>query len=81
MVLFIRDVQLGSQVNALVVLLLEHFLDPVDLTLANVHLGLILLNLSLRLLVDLLLRVCNIIKLGAHVLDLLSLGGVDVGLA
>ena len=60
--------------NALVVLLLEHLFDSIDLTLANVDLGLVLLYLSLGLLVDLLLRVCNIIELGTHVLDLLGLG-------
>ena len=65
----------------LTVLFLGYLLDAVNFHLAHINLVLVLRDLNLGLVVNLLLRGCNSIKLNTHVLDLLGLGVVDVGRA
>ena len=67
--------------HILLISLLKDFLDPIDLLLTNVNLILNILDLKLCFFMDLLLCGGHVIQLGAHILNLLGLGCLDVCLS
>ena len=67
--------------HILLISLLKDFLDPIDLLLTDVNLILNILDLQLCFFMDLLLGGGHIIQLGAHILNLLCLGCLDVCLS
>ena len=67
--------------HILLISLLKDFLDPIDLLLTDVNLILNILDLQLCFFMDLLLGGGYIIQLGAHILNLLGLGCLDVCLS
>ena len=67
--------------HILLISLFKDFLDPIDLLLTDVNLILNILDLQLCFFMDLLLSGGHIIQLGAHILNLLGLGCLDVCLS
>ena len=67
--------------HILLISLFKDFLDPIDLLLTDVNLILNILDLQLCFFMDLLLCGGYVIQLGAHILNLLGLGCLDVCLS